>query len=134
VGETSGGTFKPTSVAGYERGERAISLQRFCELAEFYGAQPDRLLAEVLRRQRGDADVVVDLPALERLAGQEAKTVAAFAKEVQALRGDTAPHVRLRIGDLQVLSAGLGRREVDLRESIRRSLAARHASPTVPVN
>jgi transcriptional regulator with XRE-family HTH domain len=133
VGERSAGTFKPTSVAGYERGERAISLQRFCELAEFYGAQADRLLAEVLRRHRGEADVVVDLPALERLEGREAKTVAAFVEEVRALRGDTASDVRLRIGDLQVLSTGLGRREVDLLGSIRSSLAAQHASPTSPV-
>jgi transcriptional regulator with XRE-family HTH domain len=133
VGARSAGTFKPTSVAGYERGERAISLQRFCELAEFYGAQPDRLLAEVLRRHRGEADVVVDLPALERLEGREAKTVAAFVEEVRALRGDTTSDVRLRIGDLQVLSTGLGRREVDLLGSIRSSLGARHASPTSPV-
>jgi hypothetical protein len=133
VGARSAGTFKPTSVAGYERGERAISLQRFCELSEFYGAQPDRLLAEVLRRHRGEADVVVDLPALERLEGREAKTVAAFVEEVRALRGDTASDVRLRIGDLQVLSTGLGRREVDLLGSIRSSLAARHASRNSPV-
>ena len=32
VGERSGGAFKPTAVAGYERAERAIGLERFCAL------------------------------------------------------------------------------------------------------
>jgi len=49
VGARSGGEFTPTAVAGYERGERRISLQRFCDLATFYGVAPEELLAEVLR-------------------------------------------------------------------------------------
>lgn len=62
VGLRSGGTFSPTAVAGYERGERGITLERFCLLADFYGILPDRLLAEIV----GDADdVIVDLASLE---------------------------------------------------------------------
>jgi transcriptional regulator with XRE-family HTH domain len=48
----SGGRFKPSSIAGYERGERAISLQRFCDLAELYGADASWLLEAVLRDAR----------------------------------------------------------------------------------
>jgi len=48
VGARSGGEFTPTAVAGYERGERRISLQRFCDLASFYGVAPEALLAEIL--------------------------------------------------------------------------------------
>lgn len=66
VGIRSGGTFSPTAVAGYERGERAISLQRFCELAAFYHVAPEDLLAEGL--YPGDREPVVDLMPLEERA------------------------------------------------------------------
>lgn len=63
VGIRSGGIFTPTAVAGYERDERAISLQRFCELATFYGVAPQDLLAEALHPD--DREPVVDLTPLE---------------------------------------------------------------------
>lgn len=63
VGIRSGGAFSPTAVAGYERGERAISLQRFCELATFYGVAPEDLLTEGLHPR--DRELVVDLTPLE---------------------------------------------------------------------
>jgi transcriptional regulator with XRE-family HTH domain len=66
VGIRSGGIFTPTTVAGYERGERAISLQRFCELATFYGVAPEDLLAEGLHP--GDREPIVDLTPLEEPA------------------------------------------------------------------
>ena len=44
----SGGAFKPTAVAGYERAERNISLVRFCKLAELYGIPPEILLAQIM--------------------------------------------------------------------------------------
>ena len=47
VGERSLGAFKPTAVAGYERAERTISLERFYALCLFYGVAPTQLLAEV---------------------------------------------------------------------------------------
>ena len=50
----SGGYFKPTAVAGYERAERSISLLRFCRLAELYGLPPEILLAQIMRA--GDED------------------------------------------------------------------------------
>jgi transcriptional regulator with XRE-family HTH domain len=72
VGERSGGTFTPTAVAGYERAERSISLERFYALCAFYGVAPDRLLADivdVLERERviilTDAEADVDIAAAE---------------------------------------------------------------------
>jgi transcriptional regulator with XRE-family HTH domain len=69
VGIRSGGLFSPSAVAGYERGERAISLQRFSDLATFYGVAPEDLLAEALHPD--DLEPIVDLtpfdePARER--------------------------------------------------------------------
>lgn len=63
VGMRSAGKFTPTAVAGYERGERKISLQRFCELATFYGIEPERLLAEALHPD--DRGLLVDLTPFE---------------------------------------------------------------------
>ena len=48
VQRRSAGRFTASGVGGYERGERMISLDRFCRLADVYGSRPERLLAEVL--------------------------------------------------------------------------------------
>ena len=47
VQRISEGFFTASGVGGYERGERMISLYRFCRLADVYGARPDRLLMEI---------------------------------------------------------------------------------------
>ena len=64
VGERSSRAFTPTAVAGYERGERQISLQRFCDLATFYGVAPEQLLAEI-RRGLAEREQLIDLTQLE---------------------------------------------------------------------
>lgn len=46
----SGGRFKPSSVASYERGERQISLERFFALAEVYEVAPERIAAAIAYR------------------------------------------------------------------------------------
>ena len=61
VGERSAGAFKPTAVAGYERAERSISLERYCELCGFYGMEPAWLLAEILETIGGRPERIVDL-------------------------------------------------------------------------
>jgi transcriptional regulator with XRE-family HTH domain len=65
VGKRSDGAFKPTAVACYERAERSISLERFCELCGFYGVAPGLLLAEILEVVGGQPDLIVDLTGLE---------------------------------------------------------------------
>lgn len=65
VGERSDGAFKPSAVAGYERGERSISLERFCELCGFYGVAPVQLLAEIMEGVGDRLDLIVDLTRLQ---------------------------------------------------------------------
>jgi transcriptional regulator with XRE-family HTH domain len=64
---SSGGRFAATSIAGYERGERHVSLARFCDLADLYSVRPERLLAEVMERLLPEArrDVLIDLTRAE---------------------------------------------------------------------
>jgi transcriptional regulator with XRE-family HTH domain len=55
----SGGDFKPSSVASYERGERQISLARLFSLAEVYDVAPERIVAAIayrLERERGEPE------------------------------------------------------------------------------
>lgn len=103
----SGGRYKASAVGGYERGERSISLQRFCELAELYGESPDRLLAEAfdgLSPGRGD-DVVIDLTRLPLVKEEEGRVVAQYVYELKSRRGDYEGEViTLRSGDLDALA------------------------------
>ena len=106
---TSHGRFKPSSVAGYERGERAISLERFCELAEFYGIPADRLLTEVLQNLAPEArvELMIDLDRLTLVVDEEGSRLAEFVEEIQVRRGDRSTRVvTLRSGDLESIALG----------------------------
>jgi helix-turn-helix protein len=69
VRERSGGLFKPSAVGGYERGERAITLDRFCDLCSVYGVEPELVIARALGRGQaekpGDIAIVLDVTAVE---------------------------------------------------------------------
>lgn len=54
------GEFKASVVGAYERGERAISVQRFVALSDIYGVVPADLLPATLAQ----GGVVIDLDAL----------------------------------------------------------------------
>jgi len=122
----SRGAFKPTSLASYERGERTITLERFCRLAWLYRIQPERILAEVVRAVEGRTPTVVDLPQLESLGRVEATIVAGFVREVRNLRhGPAGEAISLRSGDLEVLASASGRRADEFLKAIRPALGIR---------
>ena len=120
VAAISEGVFKATSVAGYERGERSITLERFCGLTELYGYAPERVLADILRRSEGGVQPEIDLTALETLGTTEGALVSGFVRQVRALRGERrADTITLRSGDLEVLATAEGRRPEELAEALR---------------
>src|ERR687892_702438 len=103
----SGTRFRPSAIGGYERGERAISLERFCDMAALYGIPPDRLLADVLDRLRpeGRAEVMIDLTRLELLPGEEPRRAAELVQQVRRQRGSEGGDlISLRAGDLEALA------------------------------
>ncbi|HEX6230537.1 MAG TPA: helix-turn-helix transcriptional regulator [Actinomycetota bacterium] len=111
------GKFKPTSVAGYERGERAISLERFCELSQLYGLPPQALLADIWRSVEGAPEPDIDLALLESLDSAEAALVAGFIRQIRALRREPATEtIVLRAGDLEVLATAAGKKPAELVE------------------
>ncbi|MGH8944790.1 MAG: helix-turn-helix domain-containing protein [Acidimicrobiia bacterium] len=73
------GEFKASVVGAYERGERAISAQRFSRLSEVYGIPPAELLPV------GPSEpVVIDLDALE--SGDGGDLVERYLAAIQLLR------------------------------------------------
>ena len=120
VARASGGRFKATSVAGYERGERSITLERFCELCRFYAMAPDRLLADIVRAAEGHAEPEIDPKILESLGSEEGALVAGFVRQVRALRAEPGVDtIVLRTGDLEVLATAAGKRPEDLADLLR---------------
>jgi transcriptional regulator with XRE-family HTH domain len=120
VAALSAGTFKATSVAGYERGERNITLERFCRLCQLYGLAPERVLADILRSTEGRIEPEIDLTALESLGTTESALLSGFVRQVRGLRGERqADTITLRSGDLEVLAAAEGRRPEELAEALR---------------
>jgi transcriptional regulator with XRE-family HTH domain len=133
VSELSRGRFKPSSIGGWERGEREISLQRFCELAEIYAVPPDRLLDEALDAMspQNREEVVIDLTRLPLLEGEEPELlrVAEFVHGVRARRGDYLGEIlTLRSGDLDEIALGTSMKPGTLRSLLEPAIrpAARH--------
>ena len=123
VAQRSRDRFKPTSIAGYERGERSVSVQRFSELSAMYGIPPDRLLAEALRRRGGRPEVAIDPTRVEGLRGPEARLIADFVSEILELRGEPRPEsITLRAGDLEILATASGRQPQEFLEEIHDAL------------
>ena len=115
VRRRSRGRFKPSTVGGYERGERIISINRFCELAAMYGVPADKLIGEVLAALAPQArrEIVLEPQRLESVEEEVRWPVSQFVEKVAEERGDhDAKVMTLRSGDLETLAyeAGLAPR------------------------
>lgn len=112
VAEASFGRFKPSALGGYERSDRTISIERFCELARIYGMSPDELLSRVMDKvdPAGREGVVLDLTRMELVDAWIRGRLAEFVHQVKALRRDYATDViTLRAGDVAAIAAATGR-------------------------
>ena len=117
VSSATEGRLRPSSVAGYERGERAISLERFCDLCQLYGIAPQALLADVIRALEGKREPVVDLTLLASLGSAEGALVSGFIRQIRALRREQpSEKIVLRMGDLEVLANAAGKKPEELIE------------------
>ena len=129
VGSRSGGQFKPTAVAAYERGERAISLERFCALARLYDMAPERLLSQVMWRIERRPEPTIDRRRLPELPADDAGTVGGFIDEVRRLRGNSNGDViTIRIQDVEVLATASGHQLQQFLDRLRPALAGRTAT------
>jgi transcriptional regulator with XRE-family HTH domain len=123
VADRSHGTFKASSLASYERGERAISFERFFQLTSLYEISPSRLFAEVTRRVEGRPSVLIDVERVKSLNGVEAGILDGFIRNVFLLRRQpVADTISLRTGDLEVLATAAGRLAREFEEAIEPAL------------
>ena len=114
----TGGEFKASVVGAYERGERAISVQRFVRLAEVYGFPPADLLPISVEPQ-----VTIDLNALDDADGdQRVEGQPAGVRERRVLGG-----IDDREGDLAEGRGGGGERDQARQQASRARRYARYA-------
>ena len=107
VEQKSKGRWKAVVVGSYERGDRAVTVQRLAELAAFYGVPVAELLPG---GSPGGAvepppKLVIDLEALQHAPTDKAGPLLRYAAAIQSQRGDYNGKVlSIRSEDLRSLS------------------------------
>jgi len=107
VEEKSKGRWKAVVIGSYERGDRAVTVQRLSELADFYGVPVSELLPEgatsiVLEPA---SRIVIDLEQLASVPADQAAPLARYAATIQSQRGDYNGRVlSIRQEDLRSLA------------------------------
>ena len=107
VEEKSKGRWKAVVVGSYERGDRAVTVARLAQLAEFYDVPIVELLPEETPAGtlEGGGKVVLDLETLSRLPAEDVAPLVRYAKAIQRQRGDYNGRVlSIREDDLRALA------------------------------
>ncbi len=107
VEERSGGRWKAVVVGSYERGDRAVTVHKLAELADFYGVPVAELLPE--GSPHGTVEpaprLVIDLERLGSVPNEMAGPLARYAAAIQSQRGDYNGRVlSIRQDDLRTLA------------------------------
>ena len=108
----SEGRWKVVVLGSYERAERAITVTRLVELAEFYGVPAAQLLPERrgARPDRGGRKLVLDLSRLVELPIEMGGPLARYATVIRSERGDFngGSKLNLRTEDMRSLAVVYG--------------------------
>ena len=107
VEHKSGGQWKATVVGSYERGDRAVTVQKLIELAGFYGVPVTELLPRSGSNTTPDRapKLVVNLQRLHELSGDQVGPLTRWVAAIQSQRGDyNGKLLTLRIEDLRALA------------------------------
>jgi transcriptional regulator with XRE-family HTH domain len=94
-------------VGSYERGDRAVTVAKLAELAEFYGVPVAELLPDARATRRGSSSpkLVIDLQRLGELPTHQAGPLARYAAAIQSQRGDyNGKILTIRSEDLRSLA------------------------------
>ena len=103
----SNGRWKAVVVGSYERGDRAVTVQRLAELAEFYGVPVQALLPDAAAAADAPPPpkLVLDLERLQAVPDEKAGPLARFARTIQNQRNDYNGRVlSIRAEDLRTLA------------------------------
>jgi len=107
VEKKSKGRWKAVVVGSYERGDRAVTVQRLSELAVFYGVPVSELLPDPRPSSAvtSSTKIVLNLESLGSLPADEAGPLARYASTIQAQRHDYNGKVlSIRTEDLKSLA------------------------------
>jgi transcriptional regulator with XRE-family HTH domain len=110
VEQRSHGAWKAVVVGSYERGDRAVTVARLAELADFYGVPIAELLpgaapAVELSGATAPDRIVIDLERLAKVPAERAGSLSRYVSTIQRRRGDYNGRVlTLRRSDLDTLA------------------------------
>ncbi len=107
VEKKSKGRWKAVVVGSYERGDRAVTVQKLAELADFYGVPVGELLPEgrTASAAAPAQKIVLNLERLFQLPPDQVGPLARYAQAIQSQRGDYNNKVlSIRGEDLRSLS------------------------------
>jgi transcriptional regulator with XRE-family HTH domain len=111
VEEKSEGRWKAVVVGSYERGDRAITVTKLAELAQFYTVPITDLLPDISTAQPNSpsAKLVIDLQRLAELPTYQAGPLARYASTIQSQRGEySGRSLTIRAEDLRSLAVIYG--------------------------
>ena len=121
VEKKSKGRWKAVVVGSYERGDRAVTVQKLAELADFYGVPVVELLPEgrVPSGAEPATKIVINLERLQQLPAEKVGPLARYAATIQSQRGDYNGRVlSVRQEDLRSLAVIYDKSPVDLTEEL----------------
>jgi transcriptional regulator with XRE-family HTH domain len=107
VEEKSEGRWKAVVVGSYERGDRAVTVQRLAELADFYAVPVSELLPDSAPSGAAEPPprLIIDLEKLQVVPAERAGPLARYAATIQGQRGDYNGKVlSIRQDDLRTLA------------------------------
>ena len=103
----SAGRWKAVVIGSYERGDRAITVARLHELADFYRVPAGELLPDTTPARQVSAGprLVIDLTRLSALPMSEVAPLMRLVRSIQSQRGDyNGRMLSLRADDLHTLA------------------------------
>ncbi len=104
VEDLTQGDFKASVMGAYERGERSVSVQRLCKLADLYEVPAGSLLPAPY--DGSDKPLVIDLSQAENLSVDQANAMERFLNAIQTMRKDPSGiSMAVRQSDLHLLNS-----------------------------
>ncbi len=105
VEQKSDGRWKAVVVGSYERGDRAVTVQKLAELARFYGVPLSELLPpDDLAAEDTPAPIVLNLARLSELPEEDTAPLAHYAAEIAHRRGSHETLMQIRSADIDAVA------------------------------